>query len=44
MAMPAPLQFRLVSTAVPGYFYVTRKIPRSLPVKLDVRKYDPMAR
>ena len=44
MAKPATLQIRLVSTADTGYFYVTKKNPRTKPEKLEVRKYDPRAR
>ena len=44
MAKPAPLQTRLVSPADTGYFYVTKKNPRTKPEKLEVRKYDPKAR
>ena len=43
MAKPATLQIRLVSTADTGYFYVTKKNPRTKP-ELEVRKYDPKAR
>ena len=35
MAKPATLQIRLVSTADTGYFYVTKKNPRTKPVKLQ---------
>ena len=44
MAKPATLQIKLVSTADTGYFYVTKKNPRTKPEKLEVRKYDPKAR
>ena len=44
MAKPATLQIRLVSTADTGYFYVTKKTPRTKPETLAVRKYDPKAR
>ena len=37
-------QIKLVSTADTGYFYVTKKNPRTKPEKLEVRKYDPKAR
>ena len=40
MAKPATLQIKLVSTADTGYFYVTKKNPRTKPEKLEVRKYD----
>ena len=44
MAKPATLQIKLVSTADTGYFYVTKKNPRTKPEKLELKKYDPKAR
>ena len=44
MAKPATLQIKLVSTADTGYFYVTKKNPRTKPDKLELKKYDPRAR
>ena len=44
MAKPATLQVKLVSTADTGYFYVTRKNPRTQTEKLEFRKYDPVVR
>lgn len=44
MAKPATLQIKLVSTADTGHFYVTKKNPRNLTEKLELRKYDPRAR
>ena len=44
MAKPATLQIKLVSTADTGYFYVTKKNPRTKPEKLEMKKYDPRAR
>jgi large subunit ribosomal protein L33 len=44
MAKPATVQIRLVSTAATGYFYITKKNPRNLTEKLQVRKYDPVVR
>jgi large subunit ribosomal protein L33 len=35
---------RLVSTADTGYFYVTKKNPRTQTEKMNLRKYDPRAR
>jgi len=35
---------RLVSTADTGYFYVTKKNPRTQTEKMSLRKYDPRAR
>ena len=34
----------LISTADTGYFYVTKKNPRTKPEKLELMKYDPKAR
>ena len=44
MAKPATLQVKLVSTADTGYFYVTKKNPRNLTEKLEMKKYDPVVR
>ena len=44
MAKPATLQIKLVSTADTGYYYVTKKNPRTKPEKLELMKYDPRAR
>jgi len=44
MAKPASIKIRLNSTADTGYFYVTKKNPKSVTGKLEVRKYDPVAR
>ena len=44
MAKPATLQIRLVSTADTGYFYVTKKNPRTKTEKLSFNKYDPVVR
>lgn len=44
MAKPATLQVKLVSTAGTGYFYVTKKNPRTQTEKLELRKYDPKVR
>lgn len=35
---------RLVSSAGTGYFYVTKKNPRTATSKLELRKYDPVVR
>ena len=37
MAKPATLQIKLVSTADTGYFYVTKKNPRTKPEKLELK-------
>jgi large subunit ribosomal protein L33 len=44
MAKSATIQIRLVSTAGTGFFYVTKKNPRTATGKLELRKYDPVVR
>lgn len=44
MAKPTVVKIKLVSTAGTGYFYVTKKNPRTLTEKLSLKKYDPVAR
>ena len=44
MAKPAGIKIRLNSSADTGYFYVTRKNPRTKTEKLVLKKYDPIAR
>jgi len=44
MAKPATLQIKLVSTGDNGYYYVTKKNPRTKPEKLELMKYDPKLR
>lgn len=44
MAKPNTTLIRLVSTADTGYYYVTKKNPRTQTDKLEFRKYDPVAR
>ncbi len=44
MAKPATLQVKMVSTADTGYFYVTKKNPRTQTEKMEMRKYDPVVR
>lgn len=44
MAKPTTVQIKLVSTADTGYFYVAKKNPRTQTEKLNLRKYDPVAR
>ncbi len=44
MAKSATLQIKMVSTANTGFFYVTKKNPRNLTEKLEMRKYDPRVR
>ena len=44
MAKPTTLKIRLNSSAGTGFFYVTKKNPRTKTEKLSFRKYDPVAR
>ncbi len=44
MAKSATQLIKLVSTADTGYYYVTKKNPRTTTDKLSFRKYDPVAR
>jgi large subunit ribosomal protein L33 len=44
MAKPTTIKIRLVSTADTGYFYVTKKNPRTKTEKLSFSKYDPVVR
>ncbi len=44
MAKPTTIKIRLNSSAGTGYFYVTKKNPKSQTEKLTMRKYDPIAR
>jgi len=44
MAKSNTVQIKLVSTADTGYFYVTKKNARTTTNKLELKKYDPVAR
>lgn len=44
MAKPATIKIKLVSTAGTGFYYVTKKNPRTLTEKMVRRKYDPKIR
>jgi large subunit ribosomal protein L33 len=44
MAKSNTVLIKLVSTADTGYFYVTKKNPRTKTEKLQLKKYDPVAR
>jgi large subunit ribosomal protein L33 len=44
MAKPKTDKIKLLSTAGTGYFYVTKKNPRTATDKISFRKYDPVAR
>jgi large subunit ribosomal protein L33 len=44
MAKPTTIKIKLVSTEGTGYYYVTKKNPRTKTEKLSFRKYDPVVR
>lgn len=44
MAKPATVKIKLLSSADTGFFYVTKKNPRTKTEKLSLKKYDPIAR
>ena len=44
MAKTATIQIKLESTADTGFFYVTKKNPRTKTEKLELKKYDPVVR
>ncbi|MGE4218551.1 MAG: 50S ribosomal protein L33 [Alphaproteobacteria bacterium] len=44
MAKPNTILIKLVSTADTGFYYVTKKNPRTQTEKMEFRKYDPVAR
>ena len=44
MAKSNTILIKMVSTADTGYFYTTKKNPRTKTEKLEMRKYDPRAR
>ncbi|MBL4690143.1 MAG: 50S ribosomal protein L33 [Rhodospirillales bacterium] len=44
MAKPSSILIKLVSSAQTGFYYVTKKNPRTLTEKMEVRKYDPVVR
>ena len=44
MAKQSTILVKLVSTADTGYYYVTKKNPRTQTEKLSMRKYDPVVR
>jgi large subunit ribosomal protein L33 len=44
MAKPSTILIKMVSTADTGFYYVTKKNPRTLTEKLEFRKYDPVIR
>ncbi|MBL9029241.1 MAG: 50S ribosomal protein L33 [Caedimonas sp.] len=40
----ATIKIKLLSSADSGFFYVTKKNPRTKTEKLEFRKYDPVVR
>jgi large subunit ribosomal protein L33 len=44
MAKSNTVLIKLVSSADTGYFYVTKKNPRITTEKIELKKYDPVAR
>jgi large subunit ribosomal protein L33 len=44
MAKTATIQIKLESTADTGFYYVTKKNPRTKTEKFEFKKYDPVAR
>ncbi|MCY4405730.1 MAG: 50S ribosomal protein L33 [Rhodospirillaceae bacterium] len=44
MAKANSILIKLVSSAGTGFYYTTRKNPRSQTEKLSLRKFDPVAR
>ncbi len=44
MAKATTIKIRLVSSEGTGFFYVTKKNPRTKTEKMVVRKYDPVLR
>ncbi|MGG5807816.1 50S ribosomal protein L33 [Falsiroseomonas sp. CW058] len=44
MAKANTVLIKLVSTEDTGYFYVTKKNTRNATGKLELKKYDPVAR
>jgi len=44
MAKPNTVLIKMVSSADTGYFYVKKKNPRTKTEKLEMKKYDPVAR
>ena len=44
MAKPITQKIKLLSSAGTGFFYVTKKNPRTKTEKLELKKFDPVAR
>ena len=44
MAKPTSILIKMVSSADTVFYYVTKKNPRTKTEKLELKKYDPVAR
>ena len=44
MAKPTSILIKMVSSADTGFYYVTKKNPRTKTEKLELKKYDPVVR
>jgi large subunit ribosomal protein L33 len=44
MAKPTSILIKMISSADTGFVYVTKKNPRTKTEKLELKKYDPVAR
>ena len=44
MAKPNTILIKMISSADTGFFYVTKKNPRTKTEKLELKKYDPVAK
>ena len=44
MAKPSSIKISLNSSADTGFFYVTKKNNKTMTEKMQVRKYDPVAK
>ncbi len=44
MAKASSILIKLVSTAGTGFYYTTRKNPKTSSEKISLRKYDPVVR
>jgi large subunit ribosomal protein L33 len=44
MAKPSTILIKMISSADTGYYYVTKKNPRTQTEKLEMKKYDPVVR
>ena len=44
MAKPTSILIKMVSSADTGFYYVTKKNPRTKTEKMELKKYDPVVR